>query len=288
MPKICQIYAYYLKESLNLAEITKKNADLPLFNLIQKERNLLLYSIDHHRHVCAFNFGVVVVFGLEDKKEIRKLLKCFDYGTEGETDSSTVSVTAEQPPKTATGSTLPERFVEDYQCLIDPDQPQMSNLETVRIREMTPENIILISHVLAQSVVLDLLDRRVEATMGFFDHVYSELSHTGKMHTGAKKALKAIGTSGSATLFAISRLALLDKPDIAWEDAESQALFVSMRRAFELDDRFAALRLKLDFIRSSSETVLDALHTKRAELLELTIIILIVMEILFAAAGVYH
>jgi uncharacterized Rmd1/YagE family protein len=97
--------------------------------------------------------------------------------------------------------------------------------------------------------------------------------------------MKTIGMSGNIVNFIVGQLSLLDKPDIAWEDKDAEALFINLRKMFELEDRFSTIRFKLTFIQDSSELMLDSLQHRRSELLELTIIGLIVFEIVMALLG---
>ena len=77
----------------------------------------------------------------------------------------------------------------------------------------------------------------------------------------------------------LSRLSLLDKPDITWDSPELETLFGHMRKMYELDDRFRAVEFKLDSIQDNSKALLSILQTRRSERLEIVIVALILIEV---------
>jgi uncharacterized Rmd1/YagE family protein len=261
--------AHYIKISLNLAKIEQKNSDLPLFQLLRKERNLLVYQAGDNRFVCVYSFGVVVIVGIDDKKEISKLLRKFAYGRE------------EEPGAEGDPQVPPE----EYAITVDPDQPEAVEFDFTRLKQLSFEKMLLVCHVAAQSVAIDHLDTRVHRALGLFEATHSQMEKRGTLGMRTKAAVRMLGDTGNTVHFIVGRLALLDKPDITWEDKEAESLFVGLRKMFELDDRFSALRFKLDFIQSSTVTVLEVMQAKRAEMLEIIIIALITAEILMAIAG---
>ncbi|MDD5252260.1 MAG: RMD1 family protein, partial [Patescibacteria group bacterium] len=262
-----QLTAYYAKTSLNLAKIEQKNADLPLFTLVRRERGLLLYQTGENRFVCVYSFGVIVFLGFGDKREIGKMLKRFSHADDG---GATASDKAE---------------LEEYGVVVDEEQPEAVEFDFVRIRQLTVEKVMLICNVIAQSVAIDYLESQIQETMQKFEGIHNAMSQKGKLIANTRSVIKTLGASGNTVHFIINRLSLLDKPDIAWEDREAETMFIGLRKMFELEDRFGALRFKMDFIQSSSEVVLDVLQTRRAEFLEWIIIVLFVIEIVFALMG---
>jgi len=260
--------AHYIKTSLNLAKIEQKNADLPLFSLFRKERNALIYKVTDSQYVSIYSFGVVTVFGFDDKKEIAKLIKRCAVSDD---ETTTIEV---------------KPIVEDYAVVIDPDQPESVEFDFTRLKQLTVEKLLLVFHVVAQSVAIDFLENQVQESMQDIERIHGALATKGSLATNGKSILKMVGKNGNIVHFIINRLSLLDKPDITWEDKEAEALFTGLRKMFELDDRFSAMRYKLEFIHDSSETMMTALHTKRAELMELTVILLIAIEIIMFLPGV--
>lgn len=254
--------AHYIKHSLNLAKVEQKNTDLVLW---RKERNMLVYKQSETQFICVYSFGVVTVFGIDDKKEREKLLRRFAKGGE------------EEPGVALAG--LP---TEEYPIIIDRDAPESVEFNAVRLKHLTIEKLLLVFHVIAQSVAFDFLEGQVEETLQRFEKIHLNLARKGLLTATSREVMKTIGMSGNIVNFIVGQLSLLDKPDIAWEDKDAEALFINLRKMFELEDRFSTIRFKLTFIQDSSELMLDSLNHRRSELLELTIILLIVFEIVMA------
>ncbi len=268
MASTLPVYAYYLRNSLDLAKIEQKNLDLPLLSLVRKERNLLVYHSGQDHYICVYAFGVVTFCCIEDKKEIAKLLKRFAYGEEIEEGKN-----PKVPP-------------EDLVISLEPDQPEGVEFDRVRLKQLTLEKFLLISHVIAQSVAIDFVERRIVDTQQALERIHLSLEEHGKLvATNTRSILKTVGMSGKMVHFMVTRLSLLDKPDITWEDKDAEALFLKLRSMFELDDRFEALRFKLHFIKDSSEMLMDIISTKRMEFMDIIIIALIALSILFALLG---
>ncbi len=80
----------------------------------------------------------------------------------------------------------------------------------------------------------------------------------------------------------LSVLHLLDKPDAAWDDPAMDAIYEDLRDEFDLGDRFNALELKLRGVQEALELVLDVSRDRRLVLLEVSIVVLIVIELVLS------
>lgn len=251
--------AHYIKTSLNLAKTELKNTDLPLY---RKERNLLVYKLADDQYVCVYSFGVVTVFGIDDKKEIAKLMRRF--GRTGEEEALVK---------------IGDAAAEEYPVIIDEQQPEGVEFDVVRLKQQSIEKLLLIFHVIAQSVALDFLEKRIQEAAAQFDRIHLNLAQKGALITTRKDIMKMIGFSGNMINFIISQMSLLDKPDITWEDKDAEVLHTNLRKMFELEDRFSAMRFKIENLQDSSELMLDVLNSRRAEFLEWIIILLFIFDI---------
>ncbi len=89
---------------------------------------------------------------------------------------------------------------------------------------------------------------------------------------------EAVGTRNEV----LSVLHLLDKPDAAWDDPAMDAIYEDLRDEFDLGDRFNALELKLRGVQEALELVLDVSRDRRLVLLEASIVVLIVIELVLS------
>ena len=253
---------HYVKNSLNIAKLASRFPDLQLY---RKERNVLVFRISETQYICAYAFGVALFFGINDKKEIGKFIRQFAKSGEEEV-----------------GIILADTPSEDYPVIIDSDAPEAVEFDNVRLRNLNIDRLLAVFHVIAQSVAIDFLDHQVEEAMQKFERIHLSLSQKGTLTVTPKEVIKTIGMRGNIVNLVVGQLSLLDKPDIAWEDKDVENLVISMRKMFELDDRFKSLEFKLEFIEDSSEIILDILQHRRANMLEITVIVLIAFEIIMA------
>ncbi len=256
------ISAHYVKNSLNLAKIAQRSTDLQLY---RKERNALIYRLSETQYVAAYAFGVVLFFGKIDRKEMGRQIRFFSRSGEEEV-----------------GIILAETPSEEYLVIIEPETPESVEFDDVRLKSLNIDRLLLVFHTVAQSVAIDFLDRQVEDAMQRFERIHFNLSKRGSLVATTKEVLQTIGMRGNIVNLVVGQLSLLDKPDIAWEDKEAETLIINLRKNFELDDRFNSLKFKLEFIEDSSELILDILQHRRANLLEITVVLLILFEIIMA------
>jgi uncharacterized Rmd1/YagE family protein len=252
-PQTYPIRAYYLAKSLSLAEIEKKND----FALLNKRRNSLVFQPASDKMLAVFSFGVVVLFNCDDKACSKFVKQAARYATDP----------------------LEKPNVEEYEVIVDPEKKPGAEFNSVYVSKLDPDQIHLISEVLAQSVAIDFVEERVERFVTRFEKIYSGLEKDGKIRVKDIEVRKAIGAGRNIVQYVITQLSLLDKPDTTWEDKDLETLFISMRRMFELEDRFKNVEFRLNFIQDTSELVLDILENKRSVNLEMAIIYLFVIDI---------
>ena len=258
MMKSYKTSAFFVNSTLNLAEIERVNHH---YSLLKRERNLLLFRLTDTKYVGVFSFGVIAIMGAESEDELKGLYR--DFG--GFSISDEIDGRIAEP--------------EQYDVMIDADAPETVDFDYIRLKNLLPEKVLLIFLVAAQSVAIGHLERGVDDALRRFDRVHSGLAKHGKLSVSTREVLRIIGAAGSTVHFIIDKLSLLDKPDITWEEQDAERLHAALRKAFELEDRFGALRFKIEFLRDSSENVLDVLQHRKSAMLEWVVIALIAIEI---------
>lgn len=257
-----ELVARYVKTPLNLAKISNLKASIPL---VEQRRNLLVFRTEEDRFVCVYGYGVMTFFGFDDAHIAEFIGMVMDADDE---DLAEIDEGIDIEPDV-------------HEIIIDPSQPETVEFDFVRIHDLDPEKLLLICDTAAQSIMLDHLDGRVETILVQFERIHSKLARTGRLFVRTRKIMQMIGRNSTIIHFIIGKLSFLDKPEITWEEEEYEILFTKMRNEFELDDRFHALKFRLEFVKDSSELVLEMLSTRRSELLEITIIILIAIEVFY-------
>mgnify|MGYP001564351506 FL=1 len=147
------------------------------------------------------------------------------------------------------------------------------------------EEVEITARVLAQSVALDHIEDLTEDILTNIATMNARLERSGRFLRGAKSILKLSAQNSNIIQFVISKLSLLDKPDVLWEREHLETFFSQLADLFELRSRFRNIEYKIGFARDNSEFALSVLSSQRANFLELLIVILIVIDILLYFFG---
>ncbi len=255
------ISAYYLAKSLPLPQVGRSEG----FTILSKRRNSLMFGRLDGQIMIVFAFGVVVLFDFPKEDSERVLKQLSEFGDE---PASSVKV-------------------EEYAVVIDAEKKMSVEFDSVVLPKLDVDLLYVVAEVLAQSVAIDYVEEKVADIVNRFGKVTSGLEHGGKIRSSDTQVLKTIGAGRSITQYVLSQLSLLDKPDSTWEDKDVEAVFTSMRKMFELEDRFRAIEFRLDFLQGTSELVLDILQNKRAVSMEWAIIYLFIVDIILVLYEVF-
>ncbi len=253
-----QLHAVYLAREINLLKTAEKLDK----NLIGRRREFLTYLLGPNEFLFIFSFGAVVFVNIskENQIAIRKSLSKFleKPVRKNYEESYTLTKNQDKINVTDSGATLPLIGVEEIE---------------------------IASRVLAQSVALDHIENLTEEILGNIAAMNAELEKSGKFLKSAKPILQFSAQNSNIIQFVISKLSLLDKPDVLWERENLETFFSQLADLFELRSRFRNIEYKIGFARDNSEFAISVLSSQRGNFLELVIVILIVIEITFYFFG---
>ncbi len=148
------------------------------------------------------------------------------------------------------------------------------------IDRLTPDRTAVIAQVVAQSAAMEYYEGIIQTMFASTDSLVDRLERSGSVAFRTRPLHRFIGTAVGTRSEVLAVLHLLDKPDGTWDDPRMDQIYEELRREFDLGDRFAALELKLRSIQEALELVLDVARDRRLVLLETTVVVLIVLEIL--------
>ncbi|MBI4133760.1 RMD1 family protein [Candidatus Uhrbacteria bacterium] len=258
------IVAHYIAKSIDLNQFAQR---VP-YPLAIKTRNHYLFNVDKEQWLLVYSFGVIVLMNLKGEF-LKKLLT--------------------KKVRRCCVEMFEDRYVEEYAAIEDPSlEKDAVGYDAVKVPSLTLERLEVIAEIMAQSVAIDVFDAQVDALLHSFSAFTTELERRGRVAINTSKILKLIGKDYSILESVIVRLSLLDKPEILWEDPRLETLFLSLRSMFELEDRFTNLDYKLRFIQSNSQLMLETLRSRREELLEVTIVVLIAVEIFLIVYEIFY
>jgi uncharacterized Rmd1/YagE family protein len=163
---------------------------------------------------------------------------------------------------------------------ISPDhEEQVDAHGNIRLRELTPERLLLAGTVLARSVVLGSHEAQIAETFDRIEPLVAALKAQGKVGYPIRWLMRQIGDVLSAQHRMVGRAQISEKPEVLWDHPELDRLYRRLEAEFELIDRARAIEHKLAVIGDAADALLDIVKDRRSVRLELAIIALIAFEI---------
>jgi uncharacterized Rmd1/YagE family protein len=218
----------------------------------------LAIRIDKAGIAVLFRYGVAVLIGLSQQQE-REFLERLSARVSGRFD----------------------RYEEETAVikLADEDEDQVPAGGPIQVRAMSPERLLVISDVLAKSVVLAHDERRVAEVFEVIEPFARELAMRGKAHLNRTGILRLIGNALLVQHRVSGRIAIAEKPDALWDRPDLERLYARLEDEYELQERVDALNRKLAVIAETANTLADIIDTQRSLRLELIVVGLIAFEI---------
>ncbi len=234
--------------------------------LIDKRREFLVYQIDKERqYLFVFGFGSLVFFNIEDvvKDQLKKELSKFYVNPVRKT------------------------IDESYELVEHGSEYSVYSSESI-VPKVTFFEIEVVARILAQSVAMENFENIVDELLDNAEKVNKELEKAGKLRIKSKEIIKFIATDQSIVQYIISKLSLLDNPEITWEKEELGVFYSRLSDMFELRPRFRNLQFKIDFVKDNFEFLLDLLRHHSETRLELIVIWLFVVELVLFLIEIFQ
>jgi uncharacterized Rmd1/YagE family protein len=226
----------------------------------------LAIRIGQNGIAVLFRYGVVVLIGLSPEEERgfldRLASRIGGRLTPIEEEMATIELTAESDDQVPAGG-------------------------PIQLREMSPERLLVISDVLAKSVVLAQDEREVAKVFEVIEPFARELAMHGRTPRNRKAMLKLIGDALLVRQRVSGRVAVTEKPDALWDRPDLERLYARLEDEYELRERVDALDRKLAVIAETAQTLADIIDTRRALRLELIVVALIAFEIVVTFYQIY-
>ena len=218
----------------------------------------LTIRIDNEGIAVLFRYGVVALIGLSQQQE-QELLEKLSARVSGRLD----------------------RYEEETAVikLAEEDEDQVPAGGPILVRAMSPERLLVISDVLAKSVVLAHDERRVAEVFEVIEPFARELATRGKARLNRTGILRLIGNALLVQHRVSGRVAITEKPDALWDRPDLERLYARLEDEYELQERVDTLNRKLAVISETATTLADIIDTQRSLRLELIIVALIALEI---------
>jgi len=158
----------------------------------------------------------------------------------------------------------------------------------LQLRELDPAHVLVLADILGKSVALAHYEKEIASVLDAIEPAAGALAATGRIPSARTEILKLVGSALLAQHRVSGRIAFAEKPDILWEHPELERFYARLEDEYEIVERGTLLNGKMNVIASAAETFTDMMDTARSARLELLIVILILAELVIAAATLFH
>jgi uncharacterized Rmd1/YagE family protein len=221
----------------------------------------LSFRVGGHGLVAVFRYGAVVMFGLSEAQE-----------------ASTLTGLAERV--SGPEATLEE---ETAQIVVRPDEEEhITPTGAIQLSRASPDHLLVVADAMAKSVALARDERQVADVFDALEPFAAGLAAEGRAPGGRKSMLQVIGRALLVQHRLSGRVAVREKPDILWDRPDLERLYARLEDEYELIERAETVDRKLGFISTTASALVDLKDAARSLRLEVTIVVLIVIEVALA------
>jgi uncharacterized Rmd1/YagE family protein len=217
-------------------------------------------------YVVAFRYGAAVLIGLSP----------------GEEEEALAGLMGNAPPQSGREE---ERI--GIEIATGPEEGLTAG-GVLQVKDLTAGHVLVLADILGKSVALAHYEKEIASVFDTIEPAASMLASSGRIPSGRKELLQLVGSALLTQHRVSGRIAFAEKPDILWEHPELERFYARLEDEYEIVERGTLLNQKMSVIASAAETFTDMMDTARSARLELLIVILILAELVIAAATLFH
>ncbi|NBW41330.1 RMD1 family protein [bacterium] len=158
-------------------------------------------------------------------------------------------------------------------------EPQVA-FHSLSIPEWDIEFIHVLGQVLARSCALSLVEREVDIMLTGSEAMTSGLQKRASSWSNRKQIISHLQRVLRLRHRLIIQLSLLRDPDVVWDNEMLDRIYRRLMENFDFEDRIESVEKMLELSSEVSRLQLETISTKRSEMLEIIIILLILFEVL--------
>jgi uncharacterized Rmd1/YagE family protein len=255
--------AFCTSESYKLNQITlfcKDNG----YVVKQYRKTLHIAHPNKKGDIFIFHYGCVVMWGLTRSAELEFLENIKSYAIH------------------PLGVIESDRFVYRYGDNTEIITHDIFNADIIILESESVQIKLAISYGLAQSVQLESYESAVQKTIDENAHFPHELAEQGKLPLSQRDITKRMGKIFLARSFINLNSDYLEDPEYFWEHPNIEIYYAQAKKFLDIPRRVSALNQKLDILHELFEILSSQRQHRHANVLELTIILLIFIEIIIS------
>jgi uncharacterized Rmd1/YagE family protein len=228
-------------------------------------RDCAVIERDDNERVFIFRFGTAVFFNVP--------------ASEHEYYLSKLGISL---PATQTRDQITE---DDFVLRVDPQNALKVEFNGVSVPDLDLSKLQLVAQLLAQSSALEVIEKEVERFLGESEQMTQFFSGRALKISRREKLLKFLGSGLSARHTVITQLSLLKEPDKTWEREDLYKLYKDLFEHFDILDRIEKLEQQFQLSSQVTELLIEMVNARRAEILEIVVIVLICVEVIKGFLG---
>lgn len=175
-------------------------------------------------------------------------------------------------------STNFREYFDEYTLEEKPDAADEFSYGKLTVQRFSEYQMEIIATILAKSCALERIESSINLLLDQTEDVVSNL-RTGKLQSTDSQLAKMAANTLGFKLDTVSFVAILDKPEITWNNQAAGELFDKLSKWFELDERYQKCHYKIETLKDITDVFTSLAHAKRGNRLEWAIIILIAAEL---------
>lgn len=250
---------------------TAENYKLPQIATFLKSQGYIirpyrkLLYIKHHYNpgdIFVFAHGCVVLWGLKRKDELKLLEQIKPYSIN------------------PLANIEHDRFVYRYGNSTEMTTHETLNADIIVLESDNIQIKLAISYGLAQSIQLEAYESAIQKTIDENAHFPKQLAQHGTIPLSQKEISRHLGKIFLARSYINLNSDYLEDPEFFWEHPSNEEHYTMSKKFLYIPRRVFALNQKLNILHELFEILNSQRQHRHSNILEMTIILLIFIEIL--------
>lgn len=147
------------------------------------------------------------------------------------------------------------------------------------LSDLSTLSLMALSHALAQSVKLDIFESRIQRIYNLTKHIPEEMATKGRISLSKGEIRRKMGDIFLERNSINLNFDVLDTPEFFWEYPDYEPLYNMIANYLDIQNRVEVLNQRLGVVHELFEMLDNELKHQHSSRLEMTIIILIFIEI---------
>ena len=262
LPSPGQAYLFHAYSSADCISFKNCAEQFPAEILQRFDQDCIIVSLKPEERIFIFRYGTVVFFNISQKEHPGYLSK--------------IGAAFREQAHNPDASDMSE---DDFILRVVPGHAPVTFNE-VTIPEIDTIPLQIVAQMLAQSSALELIEWEVEEFLKRSEDMTKTLKTFGWVTGRRYKILQFLGEGLNTRHRIVNQIALLKEPEQTWKREELYEIYVKLYDNFDIDERIDQVEKMLSLSAEVSGLLLQLVNTRRAEVMEFIIIVLIGIEIL--------